>query len=813
MKRFYSKKAKILSAIACTFFAMCFLMSIIANYIFNIDPCFLGIPFQKQVYSNAGQAYAALALSQHESGFNADLLNTMNCYYGIIDGKVTRNTDLNDDETYIYRNFSGVSVPEENEYYIHPYIINKSTIFKPVSKCNFIDLIFSGYSGCIQENNEIHSVELDIEGIGYDILDGNAYVYANDKFHRLRMGDYEFSANFPNTDVPDMPNVDDAYKQAWTTGKFSIHDNIKFEPITKTVPGVNLYLWSYLVGVEHTALGVLSGDYIADLSPLHETLWYMSNSEDPFYEMPLADLIDYSTIKTVEPNPENKNYTFICFPNEDKLSAEDHMHDYYAEAQKIVGFANALTPFLPAISVITFILTCVCLVIFLTASGHVKQSEEIVAGRIDNIPIEAVFLGGIALEILILSIIYSIFLGEHPEESFTGRLITDGTFFIAFTVTVIAFLIFVIAVGLTFCSAVVVNVKLHRMHEKSLFVKLLMEFDWKKRIWIIYAITPLIILAMIQFFLGNFLDADMTLAAYGFMDKIVLAVFVFFGIRSYAKIKDSVEKIAAGDTTARVDVTGMPQFMEETGTALNDIQAGIEIALAERTKSERMKTELITNVSHDIKTPITSIINYVDLLNKENLESENAKEYLEVLNRQSLRLKKLVEDIIEASKITSGNIELNMEKVDAEVLLDQSIGEFAERLNEKKIEVVVNSCDGKMNLMADSRYLWRVFDNIMSNIVKYAQADTRAYVDLEKEGDTLRFIFRNISREQLNISPEELMERFVRGDKSRYTEGNGLGLSIANSLTQAMGGTMNIFIDGDFFKVILEFDAITESEE
>ena len=252
--------------------------------------------------------------------------------------------------------------------------------------------------------------------------------------------------------------------------------------------------------------------------------------------------------------------------------------------------------------------------------------------------------------------------------------------------------------------------------------------------------------------------------------------------------------------------------MEETGTALNDIQAGIEIALAERTKSERMKTELITNVSHDIKTPITSIINYVDLLGKENIESEKVNEYLEVLNRQSLRLKKLVEDIIEAAKITTGNINLNMEEVDAKVLLDQSIGEFAERLKEKQIEVVVSSSEEKMMLLADNRYLWRVFDNIMSNIVKYAKADTRAYVDLKKEDDKLRFIFRNTSREQLNITPDELMERFVRGDKSRYTDGNGLGLSIASSLTKAMGGSMNLTIDGDFFKVILEFDVIDKSE-
>ncbi|MBQ4220139.1 MAG: sensor histidine kinase, partial [Butyrivibrio sp.] len=159
-----------------------------------------------------------------------------------------------------------------------------------------------------------------------------------------------------------------------------------------------------------------------------------------------------------------------------------------------------------------------------------------------------------------------------------------------------------------------------------------------------------------------------------------------------------------------------------------------------------------------------------------------------------------------------GNINLNMEEVDAKVLLDQSIGEFAERLKEKQIEVVVSSSEEKMMLLADNRYLWRVFDNIMSNIVKYAKADTRAYVDLKKEDDKLRFIFRNTSREQLNITPDELMERFVRGDKSRYTDGNGLGLSIASSLTKAMGGSMNLTIDGDFFKVILEFDVIDKNE-
>ncbi|WP_026656473.1 sensor histidine kinase [Butyrivibrio sp. AE3003] len=426
------------------------------------------------------------------------------------------------------------------------------------------------------------------------------------------------------------------------------------------------------------------------------------------------------------------------------------------------------------------------------------------AGPFDGIPVDLAFIATVALELIFLVIIAEL-KNRFDYWSYYKVLFGIGGSFILG-----------MAVGLCFCSLVAVNFKLHRLNKNMFIIKLMMKFGWKTRIWIAYVLIPIILIVInvaLEWYVGVWFDG---LFAY-LMDKVVLAAFIFWGIRSYSKIKDSAEKLAAGDMTAHVDVRGMPQFMEETGTALNDIQAGIEIALAERTKSERMKTELITNVSHDIKTPITSIINYVDLLDKENLENENAKEYLEVLNRQSLRLKKLVEDIIEASKISSGNIELNMEEVNAEVLLDQSIGEFAERLKEKKIEVVVNSCDSEMHLIADNRYLWRVFDNIMSNIVKYAQADTRAYVDLENNGDKLRFTFRNTSREQLNISPEELMERFVRGDKSRYTDGNGLGLSIAHSLTEAMGGTMNIFIDGDFFKVILEFDAIienvTENEE
>ena len=221
-----------------------------------------------------------------------------------------------------------------------------------------------------------------------------------------------------------------------------------------------------------------------------------------------------------------------------------------------------------------------------------------------------------------------------------------------------------------------------------------------------------------------------------------------------------------------------------------------------------MKTELITNVSHDIKTPLTSIINYVDLLEKEDIENDKAKEYLEVLDRQSKRLKKLIEDLIEASKVSTGNIKFNIEKVNAVVPLNQSIGEFSDRLDANKITVVSSLPSEDVYLQADNRYLWRVFDNLMSNIVKYAQPNTRAYVDLEQDENKLRFVFRNTSKEELNITADELMERFVRGDKSRYTDGNGLGLSIARSLAEAMGGSLKLAIDGDLFKAIVEFNKV-----
>jgi signal transduction histidine kinase len=252
----------------------------------------------------------------------------------------------------------------------------------------------------------------------------------------------------------------------------------------------------------------------------------------------------------------------------------------------------------------------------------------------------------------------------------------------------------------------------------------------------------------------------------------------------------------------------MPSALREHGENLNNIGEGLKSALAEKMKSEHMKAELITNVSHDIKTPLTSIVNYVDLLKKEGLESENAAEYLNVLEKHSGKLKKLTEDLIEASKAASGCIAVNAENMDINVLLSQACGEYEDKLAECKLHPVLTLAEENPIIFADGGLVWRVFDNLFNNICKYSQKGTRVYLKTEVKEDKVYITFSNISAAQLDISSDELMARFVRGDVSRSTEGSGLGLSIARSLTELQNGSFDIIIDGDLFKAQTVFDIV-----
>lgn len=320
------------------------------------------------------------------------------------------------------------------------------------------------------------------------------------------------------------------------------------------------------------------------------------------------------------------------------------------------------------------------------------------------------------------------------------------------------------------------------------------------------AISIMAVLTVIEFFMILFTARGGLFPLFIWMWlKLAETVLIIIAALQMKQLQTGSREMAEGNLSHKLDTGKMLWEFKKHGENLNKIHEGILVALEERLKSERFKTELITNVSHDIKTPLTSIINYVDLLQKEGLTEEDRDEYLEVLDRQSKRLKKLIEDLIEASKASTGNLSVNLEPCSLEILLTQTAGEFQEKLALANLDLIISGGETPVYIQADSRHLWRVFDNLMNNICKYAQPGTRVYISQEVSEPYVSIIFRNTSREPLNISEEELMERFVRGDSSRNTEGNGLGLSIAQNLTELMGGTLNIKIDGDLFKVTIRF--------
>lgn len=277
-------------------------------------------------------------------------------------------------------------------------------------------------------------------------------------------------------------------------------------------------------------------------------------------------------------------------------------------------------------------------------------------------------------------------------------------------------------------------------------------------------------------------------------------------IKQMRTLSAAGQAMANGDLSYCVDTSGMKREFREHGENLNSIGRGMAIAVNERMKSERFKTELITNVSHDLKTPLTSIVTYIDLLQKEDIQDEKAKEYIDTIARQSKKLKKLTEDLIDASKASSGALNVNMERVNISELLRQSSAEYGERMEAVNITPVVNMPEEDIYVRADGRLLWRVVENLLQNICKHGMPGTRAYLEARTENGRAVVSFKNISQQQLNIPVEELLERFVQGDESRSKGGSGLGLNIAESLTELMKGKLKLSLDGDLFKVELWFD-------
>lgn len=329
----------------------------------------------------------------------------------------------------------------------------------------------------------------------------------------------------------------------------------------------------------------------------------------------------------------------------------------------------------------------------------------------------------------------------------------------------------------------------------------------------------IIILAMLSvgvgtigWFIGFLFGSTLLLFLFGpILSLTIVVLYVYYLIKKLAYlsyIMEGTERIKGGDIHYKLDIIGDDNF-SNLAENINNIGEGLDKAIYNQLKSERLKSELITNVSHDLKTPLTSIINYIELIKKEeDIKPEHIKDYVNVLDSKSKRLKVLIEDLFEASKASSGNLELNMEKIDITQLLRQAIGEMEEKLSKANLDLKLRVPEEKTYIMADGKKLYRVLENLLSNISKYSLNNTRVYIDIIEEDDKVKLTMKNISSYELNFDPEEIMERFKRADESRNTEGSGLGLAIARDLVNAQGGRFEIDIDGDLFKSVVEFNLI-----
>lgn len=449
------------------------------------------------------------------------------------------------------------------------------------------------------------------------------------------------------------------------------------------------------------------------------------------------------------------------------------------------------------IAAVSFILCLVLFIFLLCAAGHRAGSEGIVPSFVDKIPFDLFTL----LMIVAISCLWAI-LAEMYYNSILLIMLA------CLVILVAALLI------LLYIMSFAVRVKMGGLIKGCIIYKVL-AWVWRLIRSVCHAIAELVrgmplvpkSCAAVAVILLLELISMSSGVVWLITNALLAAALIYTAICS-KKLLTAGQKLAAGDESCVVDTSKLYGPFREHGEDLNTIRDGVSLAVEARMRSEHFRTELITNVSHDIKTPLTSIINYVDLLGKEKPENEKMREYIDVLQRQSARLKKLIDDLLEASKASTGNLTVNAEPCDVGVLLDQTLGEYGEKLSAAGLEPVLTKPEKPVIIMADGRHMWRIFDNLLNNICKYSQRGTRVYIEVcERDGKAV-VTFRNISSRQLNISSDELMERFVRGDSSRNTEGSGLGLNIAQSLAQLQKGTMELTVDGDLFKVTLTFDVV-----
>lgn len=471
------------------------------------------------------------------------------------------------------------------------------------------------------------------------------------------------------------------------------------------------------------------------------------------------------------------------------------LSQYSAFDRQLIHFVTSMRYAVYPIAFFSFIAGIAAFIALMCVAGKRPGTEEVVLGPVGKVPFD--LLAGVTLFITM-----SLFLLSGA----TGRQLAEALIF------GFAFFVFLNAM-LGLCMSFAARVKLHVLWKGTLIYKIF-HLIIKGILAIPLIWRTVVILAAVSFveliiIAGSGAEPEVLVIGW-FLEKLVAYPFILYIAFMLRKLKNAGDKIAQGDISYRVGTKGLWGDFKKHAVNLNAVSDSVTIAVEDRLKSERMKTELITNVSHDIKTPLTSIINYAQLMGTTDPSDPKMSEYSEVVVRQSEKLKRLIEDLVEASKASTGNLEIVPAPLDCCTFITQTAGEFKEKLDSCNLTLVTNAPEGKVMIMADGRRMMRIYDNLMNNICKYSMPGTRVYLTLEVINGYAVTTFKNTSNTELNISPDELVERFVRGDSSRNTEGNGLGLSIAQSMTELQGGSFKINIDGDLFKVSLSFPVLVE---
>ena len=515
---------------------------------------------------------------------------------------------------------------------------------------------------------------------------------------------------------------------------------------------------------------------------------------------------------------ENSNAAYIVHVgvNEPTINDDTQFYQRYQVYKMVKPYTeNAVTYTVASAAVILILLVYETI-----AAGHTKEEDGIHLSWIDRIPFDVFTFMMILVGCCICLI------GSELLSSVSYMMFYEASMdFVEAGLPLIAFVILLALVVYVYYISFVVRIKSHTLISNNVIVKAIqfVYYPVKKVIVEFYdaychssAVWKKVIVGLVCISFVLLLIFFVTVAEVGevFFELfiVILMLAMLYGVWILIKINadtktllTAAEKLANGELDYRISEEALNRLhgpFYEHAKNLNLISEGMKKAIENELKSERMKAELITNVSHDIKTPLTSIINYVDLLSKPH-EEEKIEEYIDVLQRQSQRLKRLTEDVVEASKASSGNIQVHMDVVSIKEIIEQASAEYEERLKEKNLLLITKIPEEKIEVNADGRLLWRVLRNVFSNVSKYSMDGSRVYIDVVEDGENVITTIKNTSKNQLNITEEELMQRFVRGDSSRHTEGSGLGLNIAKSLMDLMQGSFEIQIDGDLFKSII----------